>query len=179
MPSGLISTSSGAVSANKISAASLGNGSAESPWNERVQSIFSSGAVSSSSGLSASPLLEMLSVVERLGVGAATRDAWVEEDEGKEVVVEEVARGVWLVAPLLLVGVWDRVELYVMARLVMRWEGWEELILVREAWDKAVAFWRVSNARHGRYRSADMMRWWKRGSWRPASCEVTAIWHVT
>lgn len=57
-----------------------------------------------------------------------------------------------------MVGVWDRVELYVMARLVMRWEGWEELILVREAWDKAVACWRVSNARQGRYRSADMVR---------------------
>jgi hypothetical protein len=40
----------------------------------------------------------------------------------------------------------------------MRWEGWEGLILVREAWDKAFAFWRVSNARQGRYRRADMMR---------------------
>ena len=93
-----------------MSAASLGKGSAERPWNERVQSIFSSGAASSSSGLSASPLLEMLSVVVRLGVGAATRDAWLEEYEGEDVV-EEVVRGVWLVAPLLLVGVWDRVEL--------------------------------------------------------------------
>jgi hypothetical protein len=53
-----------------------------------------------------------------LGVGAATRDAWVEEDKGEDVV-EEVVRGAWLVVPLLLVGVWDRVELYVIARLVM------------------------------------------------------------
>jgi hypothetical protein len=37
--------------------------------------------------------LEMLSVVVRLGVGAATRDAWVEEDEGTDVV-EEVALGI-------------------------------------------------------------------------------------
>lgn len=62
--------------------------------------------------------MEMLSVVVRLGVGAATRDAWVEEDRGEDVV-EEVVRGAWLVVPLLLVGVWDRVELYVIARLVM------------------------------------------------------------
>jgi hypothetical protein len=122
IPSGLISTSSGAVSARRISAASLGKGSAESPWNERVQSIFSSGAASSSRGLSASPLLEMLSVVVRFGVGAATRDEWVEEEEGVDVV-EEVGRGAWLVVPLVLVEVWDRVELYVMARLVMEWEA--------------------------------------------------------
>lgn len=90
IPSGLISTSSGAVSANKISAASLGKGSAERPWNDRVQSIFSSGAVSSSSGLSARPLLEMFSVVGRLGVGAATRDACGEEDEDDEFAEELV-----------------------------------------------------------------------------------------
>lgn len=100
----------------------MGKGSAERPWNERVQSIFSSGAASSSRGLSASPLLEMLSVVVRFGVGAATRDEWVEEEEGVDVV-EEVGRGAWLAVPLVLVEVWDRVELYVMARLVMEWEA--------------------------------------------------------
>lgn len=73
MPSGLISISAGSASARRMSAASLGKGAAERPWNERVQSIFSSGADSSSSGLSPSPLLEMLSVVGRLGVGAETR----------------------------------------------------------------------------------------------------------
>jgi hypothetical protein len=46
----------------------------------------------------------MLSVVVRLGVGAATRDAWVKEDEGEDDV-EEVVLGLWLVALLLLVGV--------------------------------------------------------------------------
>lgn len=69
MPSGLISTSFGSVSPSKMAAASLENGSALSPWNERVQSIFSSGAAASSRGLSDSPLLEMLSVVGRFGVG--------------------------------------------------------------------------------------------------------------
>jgi hypothetical protein len=64
----------------------------------------------------------MLSVVVRFGVGAATRDEWVEEEEGVDVV-EEVGRGAWLVVPLVLVEVWDRVELYVMARLVMEWEA--------------------------------------------------------
>jgi hypothetical protein len=73
IPSGLISTSWGSVSANRISAASLGNGAAERPWNDRVQSIFSSGAVSSRRGLSARPLWEMFSVVGRFGVGADTR----------------------------------------------------------------------------------------------------------
>ena len=64
----------------------------------------------------------MLSVVARFGVGAATRDAWVEEEEGVDVV-EEVGGAAWLVVPLVLVEVWDRVELYVMARLVMEWEA--------------------------------------------------------
>ena len=68
MPSGLISTSSGSVSARRISATSLGNGSAERPWNERVQSIFSAGVLSSSSGLSERPVLEMLGVVALVGV---------------------------------------------------------------------------------------------------------------
>ena len=75
MPSGLISTSMGSVSARRMSAASLGNGAAERPWKERVQSIFSSAGSSSSTGLSDRPLLEMFSVVARSGVGAETRDA--------------------------------------------------------------------------------------------------------
>lgn len=75
MPSGLISTSSGSVSASRISAASLGNGSADRPWKERVQSILSSAGLSSSRGLSDRPVLEMFSVVARLGVGPGTRDA--------------------------------------------------------------------------------------------------------
>jgi hypothetical protein len=41
-----------------------------------------------------------------------------------------------------------------MARLGIRWKEWRELILAREAWE---AFWRVSNARQGRYRNADMV----------------------
>lgn len=69
MPSGLISTSSGLVSARRISATSLGKGSAERPWKERVQSIFSAGVLSSSSGLSDKPVLEMLDVVALVGVG--------------------------------------------------------------------------------------------------------------
>lgn len=87
----------------------MGNGAAESPWKDRVQSIFSSGAVSSSSGLSASPLLEMLSVVGRFGVEAETRVAWVDG-------VEEGACGEVLVVVVLLVLVllfwvfWGRVE---------------------------------------------------------------------
>lgn len=78
MPSGLISTSSGSVSARSISAASLGNGAAESPWKERVQSIFSSGVVSSSRGLSNSPVLEMLGVVGCVGVGERIFATWGE-----------------------------------------------------------------------------------------------------
>lgn len=75
IPSGLISTSSGSVGARRISAASLGKGAALSPWNERVQSIFSSDADSSSSGLSERPVLEMLGVVGWLGVGATMPEA--------------------------------------------------------------------------------------------------------
>lgn len=64
-----------------MSAASLGNGAAERPWKERVQSIFSSGVVSSSRGLSARPVLEMLGVVGWEGVGerilAIWGDGWV------------------------------------------------------------------------------------------------------
>lgn len=37
----MISTSSGSVGARRISAVSLGNGSALSPWKDRVQSILS------------------------------------------------------------------------------------------------------------------------------------------
>lgn len=40
IPSGLISTSSIATGSSSISAASLANGSADSPWNERVQSTW-------------------------------------------------------------------------------------------------------------------------------------------
>ena len=87
MPSGLISTSWGSVSARRISAASLGNGAADRPWNERVQSIFSSAGVSSSRGLSDSPLLEMFSVVARFGVGDETRDAGVLAVDDGEVFV--------------------------------------------------------------------------------------------
>lgn len=75
MPSGLISTSSGSVGASRISAASLGNGSALSPWKDRVQSIFSSGDVSSSNGLSLSPVFEIFAVVGCLGVSDAICDA--------------------------------------------------------------------------------------------------------
>ena len=53
----------------------MGKGAALSPWNERVQSIFSSDADSSSSGLSERPVLEMLGVVGWLGVGATMREA--------------------------------------------------------------------------------------------------------
>lgn len=77
MPSGLISTSMGSVSARRMSAASLGKGAADRPWKERVQSILSSAGDSSSRGLSESPLLEMFSVVARSGVGLETRDAGV------------------------------------------------------------------------------------------------------
>lgn len=73
MPSGLISTSSGSTSARRISATSLGNGAAESPWKERVQSIFSSGGESGERGASARPVLEMLVVVWWVGVGARMR----------------------------------------------------------------------------------------------------------
>lgn len=88
MPSGLISTSSGSVSASKISATSLGNGAALRPWNDRVQSTFSSGCTSSSSGLSDSPVFWILSVVGWEGVGAATLLAreFDAEVEGAEVV---------------------------------------------------------------------------------------------
>lgn len=75
MPSGLISTSSGSTSARRISATSLGNGAAESPWKERVQSIFSSGGESGERGASARPVLEMLLVVWWVGVGARIRAA--------------------------------------------------------------------------------------------------------
>jgi hypothetical protein len=73
IPSGLISTSSGSTSASRISATSLGNGAAESPWKERVQSIFSWGGESGESGASARPVLEMLVVVWWAGVGARMR----------------------------------------------------------------------------------------------------------
>lgn len=75
MPSGLISTSSGSTSARRISATSLGNGAAESPWKERVQSIFFSGGESGERGASARPVLEMLLVVWWVGVGARIRAA--------------------------------------------------------------------------------------------------------
>jgi hypothetical protein len=51
----------------------LGNGAAESPWKERVQSIFSSGGESGDRGASARPVLEMLVVVWWVGVGARMR----------------------------------------------------------------------------------------------------------
>lgn len=82
-----------------MAAVSLENGSAERPWNERVQSILSSCADSNSSGLSSSPLFEMLSVVGRLGVGDAR--------EPEEVVLLGADRGVDVV---LLLGT-DVVEL--------------------------------------------------------------------
>lgn len=79
MPSGLISTSSGSVSLSRISATSLGKGAALRPWNDRVQSTFSSPLISSSRGLSDRPVLEMLSVVWWFGVGLGIR----EEGEGE------------------------------------------------------------------------------------------------
>lgn len=53
----------------------MGNGVALRPWNERVQSIFSSGEVSNSRGLSLSPVFEILDVVGWLGVGETMREA--------------------------------------------------------------------------------------------------------
>lgn len=105
MPSGLISTSCGSVSASKMAAASLGKGSAERPWKERVQSIFSSGAVSSSRGLSERPVLLMESVVGRLGVWGGIRGGCV------------VVFGVVLL--VLLVVFCGRVKLELIARLGM------------------------------------------------------------
>lgn len=87
MPSGLISTSSALVSARRISATSLGKGSAERPWKDRVQSIFSAGVLSSSSGLSDKPVLEMFDVVALVGVGwEAIDSARAAAGDGVEVV---------------------------------------------------------------------------------------------
>lgn len=100
-----------------MSAASLGNGAAERPWKERVQSILSSVAFWTSRGWSESPLLEMLSVVVRLDarVGVRAAPAW----EGWGVTV--VVRGAWVGVgfAVLLCVVWGRVELELIARLVM------------------------------------------------------------
>lgn len=94
----MISTSSGSVSASRISAASLENGSADRPWKERVQSILSSVGRSSSRGLSDKPLLEIFSVVARLGVEPGTRDAGTPvgigvEAEGVVFAVEDEGDG--------------------------------------------------------------------------------------
>ena len=169
MPSGLISISAGSASARRMSATSLGKGSAERPWNERVQSIFSSGAVSSSRGLSASPLLEMLSVVGRLGVPADTRDA------GEEVV-EEVGDA-WFVAGVGFAALsCRRVALLLIARVGMAEGNWWCEIRMRGAWEIDLACWRVSNARQGRQRRADMVRC---GGWRSSSCDVAIASTIT
>lgn len=97
MPSGLISTSCGSISARRISAASLGKGSALSPWKDRVQSIFSSGAFSSSSGLSSRPVLEMVSAVGRCGTGAVVRFVGVSAGMVSLRSVEGGVGGVWVV----------------------------------------------------------------------------------
>lgn len=129
-----------------MSAASLGNGSAESPWKERVQSIFSSGALSSSSGLSESPLLEMLSVVGRLGVGALILLAG-------EPVVAGVGLGLGGVL-LLLCVFWARRGVVLRARVLI---GLVMRCTVSRVRVAAVACWRVSSDRQGRQRSVDML----------------------
>lgn len=135
-----------------MSAASLGNGSADRPWKERVQSIFSSGADSSSRGLSESPLFEMLSVVGLLGVGAVNRGGRGAWEEGCEVEVV-VDRGV-VVVVVLLELFWTRGALELIARAVIWLRSWCEVMLVR---DEGVTCWRDSNARQGRQRRADMV----------------------
>lgn len=152
MPSGLISTSSGSVSASRISAASLGNGSADRPWKERVQSILSSAGLSSSRGLSDRPVLEMFSVVARFGVGPGTRDAGAPVGVGVEAEVEgfevELA-GVGLTADWLF---WFLV-VWLIPLLVMGLESWLTVRLgALEERKSCVAFWRVSIAHRDRIR---------------------------
>lgn len=154
MPSGLISTSWGSVSARRMSAASLGKGAAERPWKERVQSIFSSAGLSSSSGLSESPLLEIFSVVARLGVGDETRDAALGGDEGA-VFGAAAAAG----AGVGFVGVWLLLfwVVYVIVLLV-EVESWVILRLgALEVYDACLACCKVSIAFQGRIlRGADI-----------------------
>ena len=122
MPSGLISTSSGAVSESRISATSFGKGAALSPWKDRVQSTFSSPLISSSSGLSDSPVLEMLLVVWWFGVEEVTplllaegegevedgEDGYEEDGNGDDVLDWFCCLvGIVLVTVLY----WNRVEL--------------------------------------------------------------------
>lgn len=75
-----------------MSATSFGNGSALMPWKDRVQSTLSvspfSPLVSSSSGLSASPLLYRLSVVGSFGVGSFAAAAAVRAVVGGGVAVD-------------------------------------------------------------------------------------------
>lgn len=93
MPSGLTSTSSNGIGCSSVSAASLGNGSADRPWKEVVQSTlsFCRSPSSSARGASSRPDARLVT----LGGGAV-----VEVEDGARAAEVEV---VVLVALLLLV----------------------------------------------------------------------------